>query len=88
MPAFLDRREEMVQEIGLEPYAEMIGHFAGVERNVDRALAALLSDKRDEEIPAALAEADGDLSRAIAALDRALSRENPRDTDEEKAAVE
>lgn len=85
VPEFLDLRESMVEEIGLGPYAEMIGYFAGVERNVDRALAAILT-KSLEEIPAALQEADLELAHAIASLERALTRERPADEDVEAAA--
>src|SRR5690606_27362608 len=40
VPKVLDRRDAMVTRMGLGPFAEMIGHFASMERNAARAWSA------------------------------------------------
>ncbi len=41
VPRFLNHRPRMIAEMGLEKFAEMIGHFASLERNTARAWSAL-----------------------------------------------
>ena len=48
---FLDQREDMVADLGLSRFAEMIGHFAIMERNSARAWSALTDEAYDEVPP-------------------------------------
>ena len=47
---FLTQRDALVAELGLSKFAEMIGHFAAMERNVARAWSAL-TDGANAEVP-------------------------------------
>lgn len=80
VPAFLGLREPLVEQIGLDPFARMIGDFAAVERHVDLALAALMSGSGDE-VPPALDDAERALARALDVLIESASGERPTEAD-------
>jgi hypothetical protein len=83
-PAFLELREPLVERIGLGAYAEMIGHFAGMERHAGRAWTAIV-ENRPDDLPAALEAAKGEISRARGVLERALAVGPPRTLHEDSA---
>ena len=51
VPAFLDHRQRLIEDLGLENFAEMIGHFATMERGAARAWSALTDEAWDEVEP-------------------------------------
>lgn len=51
IPAFLDKRQELITDLGLERFAEMIGHFASMERATARAWSALTDEAYQEVLP-------------------------------------
>lgn len=51
VPAFLDHRQRLIEALGLEKFAEMIGHFATMERGAARAWSALTDEAWDEVEP-------------------------------------
>ncbi len=51
VPAFLDHRQRLIEALGLESFAEMIGHFATMERGAARAWSALTDEAWDEVEP-------------------------------------
>ncbi len=63
IPTFLERREELVSRLGLEDFAEMIGHFATFERATARAWSAL-TDEAWAEVPPSLVKAIGGIDNA------------------------
>jgi hypothetical protein len=67
VPRFLNHRPRMIAEMGLEKFAEMIGHFASLERNAARAWSAL-TDGVPSEAEVALERAKMALSSAKKAL--------------------
>ncbi len=67
VPRFLNHRPRMIAEMGLEHFAEMIGHFASLERNAARAWSAL-TDGVPSEAEVALERAKMALSSAKKAL--------------------
>jgi hypothetical protein len=67
VPRFLNHRPRMIAEMGLEKFAEMIGHFASLERNTARAWSAL-TDGVPAEAEVALERAKMALSSAKNAL--------------------
>lgn len=50
VPDFLEQREPLIARLGLAKFAEMIGHFAMMERNVARAWSAI-TDGVPSEVP-------------------------------------
>ena len=64
VPVFLESRLELIDKLGLETFAELIGHFATMERSTARAWSALIDEAYEEVIPS--------LKRAQAAVHRAL----------------
>ena len=70
VPKVLDQREAMIADMGLGDFAEMIGHFATMERNTARAWSALI-DECESEIPPCIERAIAGLDRAIEALEKA-----------------
>ena len=70
VPKVLDRRDALVARMGLGPFAEMIGHFASMERNAARAWSALIDEAYDE-IPACVERAKSEIALAIEALEPA-----------------
>ncbi len=60
IPQFLDRREAMIENMGLEKFAEMIGQFAMMERGIARAWSAMTDE--------CYAEVGPSLDRAKSAL--------------------
>ncbi|HJL16660.1 MAG TPA: hypothetical protein RMH99_13440 [Sandaracinaceae bacterium LLY-WYZ-13_1] len=69
IPRVLDRREAMIARMGLGDFAEMIGHFAQMERNAARAWSCLIDEAYDE-IPACLERARDGADRALERLER------------------
>lgn len=67
VPRFLAHRARMIAEMGLEKFAEMIGHFSSVERNTARAWSAL-TDGVPSEAEVALERAKRALVNAKTAL--------------------
>jgi hypothetical protein len=67
VPRVLDRREALVQQMGLGAFAEMIGHFAQLERNAARAWSCLI-DEAYEEIPECVERAREGANRALETL--------------------
>lgn len=51
VPDFLDQREALIEKLGLETFAEMIGHFASMERGAARAWSALTDEAWGEVGP-------------------------------------
>ncbi|MEM9070922.1 MAG: hypothetical protein AAGE52_20600 [Myxococcota bacterium] len=51
VPNILDRRDMLVEKLGLEAFAEMIGHFATMERGAARAWSAITDEAWDEVGP-------------------------------------
>ena len=51
IPAFLDKRQELITSLGLERFAEMIGYFASMERATARAWSALTDEAFQEVLP-------------------------------------
>ena len=51
VPSFLELRERMIAELGLERFAEMIGYFASMERALARSWSALTDEAFHEVIP-------------------------------------
>jgi hypothetical protein len=56
VPQFLTCRQQLITEMGLGNFAEMIGQFAGMERNAARAWSAL-TDEVYSEVPSCLERA-------------------------------
>jgi len=69
---FLDQREDMIAELGLTRFAEMIGHFASMERNTARAWSAL-TDEAYDEVPPSIERARSGLAMARKTLSSAWS---------------
>lgn len=67
---FLDQREDMITDLGLTRFAEMIGHFASMERNTARAWSAL-TDEAYDEVPPCLERAREGLDLARKTLSQA-----------------
>lgn len=74
VPRVLDRRDAMIARMGLGAFAEMIGHFATMERNAARAWSALI-DEAFDEIPECIERAREGADRALAELDSAYRAE-------------
>ncbi|MFK7985768.1 MAG: hypothetical protein AB8I08_07020 [Sandaracinaceae bacterium] len=70
IPQVLDQREALIAQLELGPFAEMIGHFATMERNTARAWSAL-TDGVHAEIPPCLDRARAGMDRALAAMETA-----------------
>jgi hypothetical protein len=64
---FIDQREDLIAGMGLTRFAEMIGHFASMERNTARAWSAL-TDEAYEEVPPCIERARAGLALARKAL--------------------
>ncbi len=60
---FLDQRQVLQDQLGLARFAEMMGHFAVMERNTARAWSALV-DLAYDEVPSCIERAQAGLSRA------------------------
>ncbi len=60
---FLDQRQMLQDQLGLARFAEMMGHFAVMERNVARAWSALV-DLAYDEVPPCIERAQAGLTRA------------------------
>ena len=56
VPDFLDSRQAMIDDLGLERFAGMIGHFASMERAAARAWSAL-TDEAWHEVPPSIERA-------------------------------
>lgn len=65
---FLDLREAMIRQLGLATFAEMIGHFASMERGAARAWSAIVDEAWDEVAPS-LERARAGLKNARAVLE-------------------
>jgi hypothetical protein len=70
-PAFLELRETLVDRMGLDAYAEMVGFFAAMERHAGRAWTALVEERR-EDVGPALEDARAELEKARLALSQAV----------------
>lgn len=51
VPAFIDQRTAIIDELGLEQFAEMIGHFSSMERAAARTWSALMDEAYAEAVP-------------------------------------
>ncbi len=71
VPAFLEHRQAMIDKLGLATFAEMIGQFAGMERNAARAWSAI-TDEVWGEVPPCIDRAKIFLGHAINAYDKAV----------------
>lgn len=67
---FLELREAMIRQLGLGTFAEMIGHFASMERGAARAWSAIVDEAWDEVAPS-LERARAGLANARAVLEAA-----------------
>lgn len=67
---FLELREAMIRQLGLETFAELIGHFASMERGAARAWSAIVDEAWDEVGPS-LERARAGLSNARQVLEAA-----------------
>lgn len=63
VPDFLEHRKLMIDRLGLEVFAEMIGSFAQMERGTARAWSAI-TDEAWSEVPPSLARAKRAAKRA------------------------
>jgi len=72
VPRFLVHRTRMIAEMGLEKFAEMIGHFSSMERNTARAWSAL-TDGVPPEAEVSLDRAKAALTNAKTALSGAVA---------------
>lgn len=68
VPDFLELREAMIRQLGLATFAEMIGHFASMERGAARAWSAIVDEAWDEVAPC-LERARAGLKNARAVLE-------------------
>jgi len=64
VPVFLDARPEIIEKYGLETFAELIGHFAVMERATARAWSAI-TDQAWDEVPPSLEKAQAAIARAL-----------------------
>ncbi len=69
VPEFLGHRPALVKELGLERFAEMIGHFAMMERGAARAWSALTDGVNYEAVPS-LKKARRGIEKAIEVMER------------------
>jgi hypothetical protein len=67
VPDFLELRTALIDALGLETFAAMIGHFASMERNTARAWSAL-TDEAWQEVGPSLERAREGLARARAEM--------------------
>lgn len=74
VPVFLDARPKIIDRYGLETFAELIGHFAVMERATARAWSAL-TDHAWQEVPPSLEKAQAAIHRAV---EVAQAAEKPR----------
>ncbi len=63
VPQVIERREALIDALGLETFAEMIGHFATMERAAARAWSAL-TDESWPEVTTSLERAKRGIARA------------------------
>ena len=63
VPDFLDHREELIEKLGLETFAELIGQFASMERGAARAWSAI-TDEAWGEVGPSLDKAKSSLAAA------------------------
>jgi len=63
VPEVVERREALIESMGLETFAEMIGHFATMERAAARAWSAL-TDEAWPEVATSLERAKRGIARA------------------------
>lgn len=70
VPAFLEHRQGMIDKLGLAGFAEMIGQFAGMERNTARAWSAI-TDEVFSEVPPCIDRAKIAIGHAVTAYDKA-----------------
>jgi len=64
VPVFLDARPKIIDRYGLETFAELIGHFAVMERATARAWSAI-TDHAWAEVPPSLEKAQAAIHRAL-----------------------
>ena len=64
VPTFLDARLEIIEKYGLETFAELIGHFAVMERATARAWSAI-TDHAWDEVPPSIEKAQAAIARAL-----------------------
>ena len=77
VPVFLDARPRVIDRYGLATFAELIGHFAVMERAIARAWSAI-TDEAFQEVPPALDKAQAAIHRACEVADGAeAAREKP-----------
>jgi len=67
VPELLELRPALIAELGLERFAEMIGHFATMERGAARAWSAI-TDEAWDEVPQCLDRARDGIGRAVATM--------------------
>ena len=70
IPVFLDARPLLIDRFGLETFAELIGHFAVMERAAARAWSAI-TDEAWDEVPPSLTKAQAAVHRSLDVLDAA-----------------
>lgn len=63
VPEVIERREALIDALGLETFAEMIGHFATMERAAARAWSAI-TDEAWDEVATSLERAKRGIHRA------------------------
>lgn len=73
VPVFLDAREKIIERYGLETFAELIGHFAVMERATARAWSAI-TDQAYEEVPPSLTKAKDAIHRTLEVARSAAGR--------------
>ncbi len=64
VPVFLDARPKVIERYGLATFAELIGHFAVMERATARAWSAI-TDQAYDEVPPSLEKAQDAIHRAL-----------------------
>ena len=68
VPEFLGQRQELIDALGLAAFAELMSHFAMMERNAGRAWSALI-DEGYSVVPGCIASARDGLAAARKVLD-------------------
>ena len=76
VPVFLDARPLIIERYGLEAFAELIGHFAVMERAAARAWSAI-TDEAWDEVPPSLVKAQAAIHRALDVSERVAAARTP-----------
>jgi hypothetical protein len=73
VPVFLDARPKIIERYGLAAFAELIGHFAVMERATARAWSAI-TDQAYDEVPPSLEKAQAAIHRALEVAQKSAAK--------------